>query len=181
MEEITAKKTDEMPSLVKSFAFSPQNISFESNQSSNINSSMEDTVLSIGKESTSITTDTNPVSHEIPSVSEPPSEKSNEKAVKSVYYPHKKFANREELSKYFNDSKCFSWKSDNKTNEGTMSYYICSQVPKRQASKCPVKSKVFASSETRDFCVFVTTFDHNHVHIESKRNPVSQELKDIYI
>lgn len=100
------------------------------------------------------------------------------KPEKAIYKPETKFASREELTKYIEGLKCFRHKSDNDTHEATVSYYVCSLVPKRQANKCPSKMKVVAQNNTRDFCVFVTTFDHEHENIVLKQNPVPQKTRD---
>lgn len=101
------------------------------------------------------------------------------KKSKTVFYrPETKFSTREELTNYIDSFKCFRHKSDNVTNEATVSYYVCSQVPKRQANLCPLKMKVIAMKSTRDFCVFVTTFDHQHEDIVLKQNPVPQKTRE---
>lgn len=100
------------------------------------------------------------------------------KPEKSLYKPEIKFSNRGDVEKYIDGLKCFRHKSDNVTSEATVSYYVCSQVPKRQAYLCPSKMKIVEQNDSRDFCIFVTTFDHNHENIEPKQNPISQKMKD---
>lgn len=100
------------------------------------------------------------------------------KAEESLYRPERKFSCREDLTKYIDDLKCFRLKSHNITNEGTVSYYICSLVPKRQANLCLCKLKIVEKNNTRDFCVFVTTFDHEHEKVVLKQNPVPQKTRD---
>lgn len=107
-----------------------------------------------------------------------PESTSNTAPEKSFYKPEAKFYNRTDLDEYIGNFKCFRHKSNNKTKEATVSYYTCSLVPKRQAHMCPVKLKVFESNKTTDFCVYVTTFEHNHENIAPKQNPVSSEIRD---
>lgn len=97
---------------------------------------------------------------------------------KSFYRPERKFNSREDLEQYIKELNCFRYKSNNETSEADVSYYNCSLVPKREANKCDVKLNVLESKKTRDFCVYITTLDHNHENIELKQHPVSQLLRD---
>lgn len=105
-------------------------------------------------------------------------EASTSKPERAFYQPKVKFDNRKELQKYIDEINCFRHKSDNDTAEANVAYYMCSLVPKRQANKCPAKMKIVENKKSRDFCVFITTLVHNHEEVESKQNPISQEMRN---
>lgn len=65
----------------------------------------------------------------------------------------------------------------NKIAEGCWVYYRCNEVPKRSASLCPVRLKVFEKSSSTDYSVQYTTLNHDHSKV--KFTPKSkQQVKD---
>lgn len=186
--------SDDSSDGLSTFSFSTKNVTFESSRSTNSNSTMsesnlcnvsssDDVVNGLEQQKERSVNGTELVgatieSDEEPAIVEEPPDSTSTASIQLLYKPEIKFSNRDDLDKYIDDLKCFRYKSKNNTKEATVSYYICSQVPKRQAHLCPSKLKVFENKKTRDFCVYVTTFEHDHENIAPKQNPVSQENRD---
>lgn len=90
------------------------------------------------------------------------------------------FNSRNAFEDYVEELDCFAFQSSNETKKGTVSYYRCSNVPKRAATKCPVQLKVLESKATNDFRVSITTLMHNHDGINRKRLPSAEILSKIF-
>lgn len=88
------------------------------------------------------------------------------------------YQSKDELSKYIATHDCFYEHSSNEADNGRTTYYYCNKVPARSARLCPVKLKVFESSNTVSFGVSVTTFVHDHSKItNAKKTSFSEAVK----
>lgn len=117
-----------LDSELSTFSFSANNISFESNPSTNSNSTLNETnsmdvsvtnemLNDVGQQEEPSSNEITPVDAtekaiiEEPSTSKPDTT-STIQPEKSLYKPVIKFSNRNDVEKYIDDLKCFRFKSD---------------------------------------------------------------------